>query len=135
MKAAEVTVVTTGNSNRSPNALIAEEVSLGLLGARELAPALLAENITWQNGESSVIIGRSSVKSAVKLKNLRKVQVEDIVTHGMAAAVSGRLFRDDHDARLFCHMIKFTSASAQEIASIVSFEHRLKGENNDQRTA
>jgi len=85
---------------------------------------ILSESVTWQNGDN-VHVGRTSVISAIKPDDAISVKVDDVVTHGKAAAVSGRL-KTEGEAFLFCHMIKFTSASAKQIASIVSFKHRIK---------
>lgn len=110
-----------------------KEISLGLLGAGEMPDGVLSDCVTWQNGES-VLVGQAAVIASARKIAHRSVTIEEVVTHGKAAAVSGRLLSAT-GPKLFCHMIKFTSTSAQEIASIVSFEHQLKGETHDQRRA
>lgn len=103
----------------------AKEISLGLLGAGALPKDVLSDSVTWQNG-GSVFVGQEAVLAKIAETSASSIKIEDIVTHGKAAAVSGRL-TSETGPKLFCHMIKFTSASAKQIASIVSFQHQLKG--------
>ncbi len=100
------------------------EISLGLLGAGDMPDGVLSDSVTWQNGDR-VLVGQDAVLASAKTYSHSSVTIDDVVTHGKAAAVSGRL-QSETGPRLFCHMIKFTSASAKQIASIVSFQHQLK---------
>ena len=102
----------------------AKDISLGLLGAAEMPIGMLSDNVTWQNGDR-VLIGHAAVLASVGDSPPLSVTIDDVVTHGKAAAVSGRLVADT-GPRLFCHMIKFTNSSAKKIASIVSFQHQIK---------
>lgn len=78
----------------------AEEVCFGLLGAGQMREGILSESVTWQNGDN-VHVGRTSVISAIKPDDAISVKVDDVVTHGKAAAVSGRL-KTEGEAFLFC---------------------------------
>lgn len=113
------------NVGRSAKASIAEELALGIMGVAELKTGLLSDSVTWQNGREGALMGRDSISNAIVTRSDRSVIVDEIVTHGNSAAVSGRI-RSETGTRLFCHMIKYTSASAKQVASIVSFEHPVK---------
>ena len=102
----------------------AKEICLGLFGADAMPDHVLSDSVTWQNGDC-VLIGQDAVLTSIKKLARSSVKIEDVVTHGKAAAVSGRLITNQGPF-LFCHMIKFTNTSAKQIASIVSFKHKLK---------
>lgn len=109
---------------RSPEADFAQTVALGLMGVEGLSPDALAANVTWQKG-SKVLVGDIAARNAISAQGLRSVHIDEVVVHATAAAVSGRLITEGRP-RLFCHMIKFTSASARQVASVVSFEHQTR---------
>ena len=119
-----IRVTRSESLDRSHKAEIAVAIALGLLGAEALPTAVLADNVVWQSGPD-VHIGSKAVLSAIKPDDLIAVRIDEAVWYGKAAAASGLLETDD-GPRLFCHMIKFTNASARKVASIVSFEHRTR---------
>ena len=100
---------------------VAQELALALMGDCPLSSGAIAEGATWQKG-SATLIGREAIVGAIK-PTATVITIDEIVTHGKAAAVSGKMRDDSEQTRLFCHMIRFTSASACQVASIVSFEH------------
>jgi hypothetical protein len=108
----------------SPKARKAADVALGLMGACTLAADAFADAVSWQNG-GTALIGRDAIFKAVKRAEA-DIRIDEIVTHGKAAAVSGQVRRTGQPAALFCHMIRFTSASAKQVASVISFEHPVK---------
>jgi len=118
--------VTLGKAiDASPKTVCAQSIALGLMGAGNLDPNALAADVTWQKGRD-VAVGDQAVRAAITGDTLLSVRVDETVLHGKAAAVSGQ-FTTHHGVHLFCHMIKFTSASAKQVASIVSFTHPPKG--------
>lgn len=102
----------------------ARELALGLMGACALPATAISEGANWQNG-ASILVGRAAILAAVKPAP-QDIAIDEVVTHGKAAAVSGKFCRQDGTARLFCHMIRYTNASASQVASIVSFEHQVR---------
>lgn len=104
----------------SPKDAMAQEIALALMGVGALPKHLLAEAATWQRPDRAVT-GRAEILAAVET-GLDRVEVEQVETHGKAGSVSGRLVRGG-EARLFCHVIRFTTANAKQIAQLVSFEH------------
>lgn len=113
-----------GGHSAQAKELIAQEIALALMGAGTLASDMIAEGATWQKG-ADALIGRDAILGAVALCS-GHITVDEVVTHGKAAAVSGKLRDAQGQAHLFCHMIRYTNASATQIASIVSFEHSVR---------
>jgi hypothetical protein len=91
------------------------------MGVGRLDRALIAEAASWDRPEGAVT-GRQAICAAATAQTADLIRVEQVVTHGRAGSVSGRVTRDG-TTRLFCHVIRFTSASAKQIAQLVSFEH------------
>lgn len=102
----------------------AQELVLALMGDGHVSDDCIAEGATWQNGPAS-LIGRDAIIDAIKDRSTR-ITIDEVVTHGKAAAVSGKLRDDRGQTRLFCHMIRYTNTSARQVASIVSFEHSVR---------
>ena len=102
----------------------AEEIALALMGAGALAPEHLLEGAAWERGEGRALVGRAAILAALGTQPApERIVVEQVVTHGKAGSVAGRLTRPGAPPRLFCHLIRFSSASAHEVAQLVSFEH------------
>ena len=98
-------------------------MGLGPLPARELG-AKLAEAATWQaSGRSHT--GPAAILAALPAQPPARVMVEQVVSHGKAASVSGRLERGGK-MRLFCHVIRYSRADCRQIAQLLSFEHELR---------
>jgi len=108
----------------SPKAKKAADIALGLMGASALLSDDFAEAVSWQKG-GAALIGQDAIFKAAKQTGA-DIRIDEIVTHGKAAAVSGQVRRMGQPAALFCHMIRYTSASAKQVASVISFEHPLK---------
>lgn len=101
----------------------AEDIALALMGAGPLPRDLIADDATWERGTDGSAAGRVAIAKA--FENLiapDSITVEQVVAHGKAATVSGRLTRGQQ-SRIFCHVIRHTSEAATQIAQIVSFEH------------
>lgn len=111
----------SADCGKSPTSTRAEGIALALMGVGALDHALLAEAATWDRPEGAVT-GRAEICAAATAQKADLIRIEQVVTHGRAGSVSGRVTRRG-ETRLFCHVIRFTSASAQEIAQLVSFEH------------
>jgi len=115
-------VIRSGDCANSPKNARAEEIALALMGVGELPDTLLAENAVW-DGAGGALSGRDAIRAAcAQLPEAEKIRVEQVVTHGKAGSVSGRITRGG-ETRLFCHVIRFTSTTARQIAHLVSFEH------------
>ena len=100
-----------------------EDIALALLGVGDLADTSLTEGATWDRSDGAVT-GRHAIQARrAALPRCDSVQLEQVVSHGKAGTASGYVTRTGQGTRLFCHVIRFTSAKAGQIAQIVSFEH------------
>lgn len=116
-------VIRAGQDDPSPEAANAEAIALALMGVGDLSATRLAEGATWDRGEGAVT-GREAILAARAAHPVpEKVWIDQVVTHGRAGSVAGRLTRPGGRPRLYCHLIRFTSASAQQVAGLISFEH------------
>ncbi|MAM62676.1 hypothetical protein [Maritimibacter sp. UBA3975] len=107
----------------SPKAARAEDIALALMGVGDLDASVLAEGAAWDRFGAG-ITGRAAITAAtLEVPRHEWIEISEVVTHGKAGSVSGRLQRDGEAPRIFCHVIRFTSASAATIAQIVSFDH------------
>lgn len=105
----------------------AEGIALALMGIGAIQAEWIAPDATWQRSDAPVIIGRAAILDATTTAPvLHKITVEQVTAQGKAATVSGRSIDADGGAWLYCHVIRYTSSNAQQIAQIVSFEHNVK---------
>lgn len=101
----------------------AEDIALALMGVGPLPSDMIADDATWERGQDAPAAGRLAIVKVFKaLKAPDSITVDQVVSHGKAATVSGRLTRGTQ-SRIFCHVIRHTSEAATQIAQIVSFEH------------
>ncbi|MEZ5769661.1 MAG: hypothetical protein R3D80_19915 [Paracoccaceae bacterium] len=108
----------------SPKNARAEGIALALMGVGALPAEMLAEAASWDR-PGGAVTGRAAILGAVAgTAPADLIRVEQVVTHGRAGSVSGRVTRGS-ETRAFCHVIRFTTAAAREIAQLVSFEHPL----------
>lgn len=115
-------VTRSPDCGNSPKNALAEDIALALMGVGELPETLLAPDAVWDRA-SGALSGRDTIAAAVAaITPADRIRVEQVATHGRAGSVSGRITRNG-ETRLYCHVIRFTSASAREIAQLVSFEH------------
>ncbi|MEC7762244.1 MAG: hypothetical protein VX874_10085 [Pseudomonadota bacterium] len=107
----------------SPKNTKTEEIALALMGVGALDADLLAEGASWDRfGKGHT--GRDAIRAAqAQTPGHEWIEISEVVSHGKAGSVSGRLQRAGEPPRIFCHVIRFTSASAKQIAQIVSFDH------------
>lgn len=110
----------------SPRNAQAEGIALALLGVGRLDQELLADAATWDRPVGGTVTGRGEICAAAAAQSADLVRLEQVVTHGRAGSVTGWVTRQG-TTRLFCHVIRFTSASAAEVAQLVSFEHPAGG--------
>jgi hypothetical protein len=115
-------VIRSADCANSPKNARAEEIALALMGIGALPDTMLAENAVW-DGAGGALAGRAAILDACAAQpEADKIRVEQVVTHGAAGSVSGRITRGG-ETRLYCHVIRFSSAAAKQIAHLVSFEH------------
>ncbi len=108
----------------SGNAL-AQDIALALLGAGTVDPSTFAADAQWQR-PGGVLTGRAQITRALTaLTPPASITVDQVVSQGRTASVSGRVRLTPSDARLFCIVRRFTSAACRDLAQIVSFDHRL----------
>ncbi|MBL6428690.1 hypothetical protein [Maritimibacter sp.] len=107
----------------SPKNQTTEAIALALMGVGALDDGLLAEGASWDRFGAG-ITGRDAIQAArAETPDHEWIEISEVVSHGKAGSVSGRLQRAGEAPRIFCHVIRFTSASARQIAQIVSFDH------------
>lgn len=107
----------------SPRNQQVEQIALALMGAGNLPDTLLSEGAIWDRS-GRAITGRAAIQAArTTLPDCETIRVEQVVSHGKAGTASGLVRRPGEGTKLFCHVIRFTSGAATEIAQIVSFEH------------
>ena len=115
-------VIRSPDCANSPRNARAEDIALALMGVGGLDPQALAEAASWDRA-GAAIVGRAAIGAALAgLAPAQNIAIEQVVTHGKAGSVTGRITRAG-ETLLFCHVIRFTSAAAREIAQMVSFEH------------
>ncbi|THD75857.1 nuclear transport factor 2 family protein [Thalassobius vesicularis] len=116
-------VIRSSDCENSPRNQRVEQIALALLGAGDLPDSVLSEGAVWdRNG--GAISGRAAIQTLrATLPRCEEIRVDQVVSHGKAGTASGTLRRPGQRDRLFCHVIRFTSTAASEIAQIVSFEH------------
>ncbi len=114
-------VIRAPDCANAPKNQRAEDIALALFGAGDLPEDMIAQNAVWDRAGGAVS-GREAIRAAIAPDGIERIAVDQVVTHGRAGSVSGRITRGSQ-TRLFCHVIRFSSASARQIAHIVSFEH------------
>ncbi|GGE35124.1 hypothetical protein GCM10011360_23690 [Primorskyibacter flagellatus] len=119
----EPEVEASPDCGNSPKNARAQDIALALMGAGSLDAGLLAEGAVWERPEGA-ISGRAAILKALKsVAPPARIEVSQVATHGKSGSVLGRYRTGPGEARLFCHVLRFTSAACREIAQIVSFEH------------
>jgi len=114
-------VLRSPDCGNSPKNLAAQEIALALMGVGTLPEDALVEAVAW-DVPGGAVTGRAAVLARAAAQSADVIAVDQVVTHGRGGSVSGRITRGG-DTRLFCHLIRFTSAAARDIAQLVSFEH------------
>jgi hypothetical protein len=100
-----------------------EEITRALTGAGELPDHYLSEGAVWERTEGTVL-GRAAIQATrANLPRCDVLHIDQIVSQGKVSTASGLVTRPGQGTRLFCHVIRFTSPSAQTVAQVVSFEH------------
>ena len=114
-------VIRAADCHNSPKNQRAEDIALALFGVGTLPEDQIAEGAVWDR-PGGAVSGRAAILAAIAPEGITRIAADQVVTHGKAGSVSGRVTRAG-ETRLFCHVIRFTSASARQIAQLVSFEH------------
>ncbi|MBV7409123.1 hypothetical protein [Maritimibacter sp. DP1N21-5] len=109
-----------GNSPKNQRAL---EIALALMGQESIEPDTFVEGASWEHPDGAIVGRAAIVARLAALAPYDWIELSEVVTHGKAGSVSGRFQRPEENPKLFCHVIRFTSASARQIAQIVSFDH------------
>ncbi|WP_375175629.1 nuclear transport factor 2 family protein [Pseudooceanicola sp.] len=119
-------VTTSGDCGNSPKNARAQDIALALMGAGTLDSDLLAENAVWERPGGAVTGRKAILRALQRAKAPVRIEVDQVVTHGKSGSVSGRYVLAEGEERLFCHVLRFTTATMREVAQMVSFEHRVK---------
>ncbi|WP_417250014.1 hypothetical protein [Celeribacter sp.] len=123
MQLAETRITHGAACEDSPAAQRADAIARALMGIGNLGGFGLSETASWERGDAPAAVGRAAISQALSTRIApASIHIDQIVTQGKAATVSGRLNRDGTGTALFCHIIRFTSSAGQEIAQLVSFE-------------
>lgn len=104
-----------------------EEIALALMGAVPVDLTLFAEAAGWQNGPNGAAMGRARiVEKIAAARDPDEISVEQVVSHGKAGSVAGRVVRGG-EPYLFCHVIRYDTAAAGKVVQVVSFERAEPG--------
>lgn len=116
-------VARSPDCGNSPKNQKTEAIALALMGVGTLSDDMIAEGASWDRFGTG-LTGRGAIRKAHEATPAHDwIEISEIVSHGKAGSVSGRLQRVGEAPRIFCHVIRYTSASARQIAHIVSFDH------------
>lgn len=111
----------SADCGNSPKNAKVEDIALALMGVGDLADDLIAEAATWDR-PGTAVMGHDKIRETASAQHADRITVDQVVSHGKAGTVSGRISRAGKTS-LFCHVIRFTTASAKQVAQLVSFEH------------
>ena len=116
-------VIRKAEGGNSPKNARAEEIALALMGVTELPAAMVGETAIWDRTDAPTLVGRTAILDALRAVSPPvSITVTEVVSHGRAGTVSGRLTRDGQGTVLFAHILRFATASQKELAQMVSFE-------------
>lgn len=114
----------TSKSAQTRDAAHAEQIALALMGVGNLNGHQLVDAATWDRSDAPCALGRDVILAAMSATRPPvSITIDQVITHGKAGTVSGRLTRDGSGTHLFCHIIRFTTTQRRDIAQLVSFEH------------
>lgn len=118
-------MIRSAECDATPEAEQAEAIALALMGVGQLAPETFAEAASWERGAPlPAAVGREAILDVIAcLAPPERIELSQIATHGKAGSVAGRILRPGAPPRLFCHLIRYTSAETREVAQLISFEH------------
>ncbi|MGI3170404.1 hypothetical protein ACRARG_14740 [Pseudooceanicola sp. C21-150M6] len=119
-------VIRSADCANSPKNAAAEELGLALSGAQPLLREALSDGVIWDRSGTSLSGVEAVASTAEAVTPPLRIRIEQVVTHGKSAAVSGRVWTAPGQALLFCHMIRYTSAAQRQVAQIVSFDHPVR---------
>ncbi|WP_417242941.1 hypothetical protein [Celeribacter sp.] len=115
----------SAQAGAAPEGAVAERIALALMGVGTLNAEILAETATWDRSNAPCAVGRAIILTTLcDIIRPVSITIDQVVAHGKAATVSGRLTRDGSGTHLFCHIIRFTTPRCRDIAQLVSFEQR-----------
>ncbi len=82
-----------------------------------------AENVVWTRPfPAEQIVGRAALIKAIATKNSpAKIIVEHAISHGKVGVANGEVTLPDGQSYRFCHVIAFTNAKANCVASVTSY--------------
>ncbi len=86
---------------------------------------MFSETASWDQTGMPCVLGREAIAAhLLHATPPQSILIDQVVCHGKAGTVSGRLTRDGVGTMVFCHVIRFTDPSCRQIAQAVSFERR-----------
>lgn len=101
------------------------EIALALMGVGEVDHGVFSETASWDQTATPCVLGRDAITAHLLNKvPPQSISIDQVVCHGKAGTVSGRLTRDGIGTMVFCHVIRFTDLSCRQVGQAVSFEHR-----------
>ncbi|WP_200974971.1 nuclear transport factor 2 family protein [Echinicola sp. 20G] len=84
----------------------------------------LTDDIEWNIVGDKTILGKAAVQSELQQmmpKAPLKISLDQIITHGKEAAVSGKIKMGDESLYAFCDTYEFSSFKNPKIKKMVSF--------------
>jgi hypothetical protein len=110
----------SADCGNSPKNKAAEDLAVGL-ETGQLDGSLLADGFRWRGGDGERAASPEEAEALLRKRPApASLTIDNVTSHGKVAAVSGTAIHAGRNEQ-FAHFIRFTSASAKQVAEIESF--------------
>jgi len=117
-------IMRSSDCGNSPKNKRAEDLAVALMTAdSETVSTLLTDDVLWEFPGAGVITGIEAVRKALAAqegRDLKRLAIEDVLTHGRKGAVCGRI-EFGNGSRRFCHVFAFSSGKGSHICRITTY--------------
>ena len=113
-------ITRSADCGNSPKNAKVQDIGLALEGAAGLDVNLLPGAV-WHRADGVVLTGAEAIERALSGTAPTEVTVETAIAHGKVGCVAGRTVGADGQARRFCHVLTFATATAAALARIESY--------------
>ena len=133
-----VKIICKEDCGNSPKKLLLKELTSAFAkgtAQRVLMPHL-GDEVAWELVGAELIQGKDAVarmlgQAAESTNQASKLEIENIITHGNAGSVNGKITMTDGKQYAFCDIYLWTGASEKSaIRKITSFSIEVKGDTN-----
>lgn len=111
----------SADCGNSPKNKFVQDVAINLeLG--KIEPQVLSSNAIWHHSGDEPVDGRDAiVREVANRPKPLAITIQHAISHGKVGAVSGELTLENGQNRRFSHVIEFTNAKANCVATITSY--------------